>query len=137
MGYSEIERKEHASLGAAMTATGVKQQIGFKRACTVLGFGVLTTSAQATPTVQPIFQLRLNTTVKATLTMVAGNAAANKVSEVSALQKSIAPVAPNANMDPFDVVEGDIVDINVSTAEAATTPANWILYVLLAQKGSL
>jgi hypothetical protein len=137
MAYSEVIRIHHAATGQAMTSTGVKQQVIFKRPATILGFGVGTTSAQASPSAQPVWQLRHNSTVKATLTMVAANAAANKVTEISELQRGRNPVSPNGVMDQFDVSEGDVVDINLSTAESATTPANWILYILVAPKGSL
>ena len=139
MGYSnDPERRDNGATGAVITATGVKQYIGFKRPCTILGFGLIVQVAQVTPTVQPVLQLRKNTVAQATMTLTAASLQTiGLVSEVSSLMKSRSPVAPDANMDPFDVVNGDQVDINVSTAEAATTPSQVILYILLVPKGSL
>ena len=133
MAYSEVVRLQDSALGGNLTA-GVKLFTAFPRPATVYGFGVICRTAPASVTTYATLQLRRNGVAQASVTLTAAKATAGAITEVSALQRS--PTAPDAEIAGFDVNPGDTVDINVSTAEAATTLGNYIVYLLYAPKGS-
>lgn len=144
MAYSEIVKKERDfHVVSDLEVTGDKLVMGFKRPATILGFGFTCTltGIAASRTTAPVLALDHDPlsgarVEKATLSLGTGAIALGTSYEVSELQRGRSPVAPNATMTPFDVVEGDLVFVEVATAGSETT-GEGIFYILVAPKGSL
>lgn len=145
MGYSDIERiAQHAIVPNQGESTGDKMIIGFKRPAQILGFGFVVAAAYAAETTNMVVALdhdpagaaaRVDNKIGATI-QVPNNAALGKVYEVSELMRGRNPVPPDAAGTAFDVAEGDLVIVEVTTANSAGA-GEPLFYVLVAPKGSL
>lgn len=141
MSYSGIERIAQDAISANQgETTGDKMIVGFKRPATILGFGLIVAAAYGAETTNMVVALDHDPASgarveKATIT-IPDNAPLGAVYEASELQRGRNPVSPNAVMDAFDVAEGDLVIVEVTTANSAGA-GEPLFYVLVAPKGSL
>lgn len=140
MGYSDIERIEAGEIDLD-GSTGDKFVFGFKRAATVLGWGCYVTEALGSPAQDAVIELdhdpasgaRVN---KDSFSLLDASALGTAV-ERSELMRGRGPTAPNAVFASFDVVEGDLIMVELATAQTATVAGKAKFYVLVAPKGSL
>jgi len=141
MGYSEIVKSsESLPVANVLESTGDKLVLGFKRPATILGWGLTCTVLRGSPATDPVIALDHDPLASArvekdSFTLPDATPLGTTI-ERSDLLRGLAPVAPNAAFTPFDVVEGDLVFIEVTTAETAATAGDVIFYVLYAPKGS-
>lgn len=141
MSYSGVERISQLVISANQgESTGDKMTIGFKRPATVLGFGVIVAAAYGTETTNMVVALDHDPAdsarvEKVTIT-IPDDAALGAVYEASELMRGRSPVSPDAAFSAFDVDEGDLVIVEVTTANSAGA-GEPLFYVLVAPKGSL
>lgn len=146
MGYSDVRRVELAGAGAALTTAGDLLVVGFKRPAIILGWGLITTGAFTLGSGgnRATLKLRFSDggaayTDKDTIALAAYNDGLGKAMERSELLRGLAPASPNAVLAAFDVDEGDLVAVNVSTAEVpgtGGTAGKYVPYLLVVPKGS-
>lgn len=141
MGYSNIIKHAHERpIADVLESIGDKLVLGFKRPAVVLGWGLICTVARGAPVVDPVIALdhdpASGARVEKDSFTLADSTALGTAIERSELMRGRAPVAPNAVLASFDVVEGDLVFVEVTTAESATTAGDVIFYVLWAPRGS-
>jgi len=138
--YSAIVKVQNDEpLLTRIEATGDILVNMFKRPASVLGwglgvlvaFGAETTNGVLALDHDPLASARVE---KDSMTIIDSQAVA--VIERSELQRGRNPVAPNAVLAAFDAVEGDIVAVEVTTANSDGA-GSVVAYILYAPKGSV
>lgn len=146
MAYSGIRvEQQQGNAGGAWgvagqsEATGDKFTLGFKRPATILGWGLIVVAAFAVETTNMVVALDHDPAASARVEKdsftILDSTALGAVVERSELMRGRSPVAPNAVLAAFDVVEGDLVIVEVTTANSAGA-GECLFYVLVADKGS-
>jgi hypothetical protein len=140
MAYSSIEKRSQLAIVVDQgESTGDKLTIGFKRPATILGWGLVVAAAYATETTNMVVALDHDPAASARVEKdtftISDGAALGTAIERSELMRGRSPVAPNAVLAAFDVLEGDLVIVEVTTANSAGA-GEPLFYVLVAEKGS-
>jgi len=141
MGYSDVQKEVTQVVTDSLETTGDKLALGFKRPGVVLGWGLTCTVLRGSPATDPVLALDhdpagAGARVEKDSFTLADATALGTTIERSELMRGRSPVAPNAAFSAFDVIEGDLVFIEVTTAETAATAGAVVFYILWAPKGA-